>query len=246
VTGGAGYIGSHVVDALVSNGHKPIVIDNLSTGRRDFIPQGVALNEIDVSDVRSMSAFFSKHEDISGVIHLAGLKYAGESVKRPLDFYRANTQGLASTLQAMRIADVRNIVFSSSCSVYGDSSDTKPISENSMLNPRSPYGKSKLFAEQILVDEIVASEINAVSLRYFNVASNGNIAAHDKSPHNLFPNIFRAIETHNMLDVFQSEKEIVPRSRRRENQGELTQPLVSISSHIWLGHLDSILRVGSY
>ena len=207
VTGGAGYIGSHVVNTLILNGHEPIIVDDLSSGRLDFIPQGLALNRIDVSDSGAMNSFFSGLTEISGVIHLAGLKYAGESVKRPLDFYRANTLGLACTLQAMKISGIQSIVFSSSCSVYGDSSHDEPTSEDSPLNPRSPYGKSKFFAEQILADEMAASGINAISLRYFNVAGNGNIAAHDQSPHNLFPNIYRAIESQTILDVFQSENE---------------------------------------
>jgi UDP-glucose 4-epimerase len=207
VTGGAGYIGGHVAHALLLNGHEPIVIDDLSTGRQDFIPPGAALHKIDVSDSSTLNSFFSQQAEISGVIHLAGIKYAGESVKRPLDFYRVNTQGLANTLQAMKIAGIQNMVFSSSCSVYGDSGHDEPTSENSLLNPSSPYGKSKLFAEQILIDEMAASEIKAVSLRYFNVAGNGKIVAHDQSPHNLFPNIYRAIESRTSLDVFHSEKE---------------------------------------
>lgn len=207
VTGGAGYIGSHVVNSLIAHGHEPIVIDNLSTGRRDFIPHGVPLNVMDVSDLNAMKTFFSINTNISGVIHLAGLKYAGESVKKPLDFYYANTQGMTNTLQTMKFGGVQNVVFSSSCSVYGDPIRGEPASENTLLDPKSPYGKSKLFAEQILADEMSASGINAISLRYFNVAGNGSIPAHDQSPYNLFPNIYRAIETQTTIEVFQSEDE---------------------------------------
>lgn len=204
VTGGAGYIGSHVVQALLEDGHEPIVVDDFSTGRREFIPHGVAFEKIDVSDFEAMRTFFSKTEGISGLIHLAGIKYAGESVKRPLDFYRSNTFGLGVTLQAMKIANIRNIVFSSSCSVYGDVLKDTAASESSLLNPQSPYGRSKLFAEQILEDEVKASRINAVCLRYFNVAGNGNIIAYDQSPYNLFPNIYRAIDSQSRFNVYKS------------------------------------------
>jgi UDP-glucose 4-epimerase len=205
VTGGAGYIGSHVVQALKSKGIEPIVVDNLSSGRDEFIPDGIRFEKIDITDLKNLRDFFSNSDLISGVIHLAGQKYAGESVSRPLDFYETNTYGVTCVLKAMTEANIQNFVFSSSCSVYGDTNLGIPVNENAPLKPQSPYGKSKLFAEEIISDHMHATGMKATCLRYFNVAGNGAIRAHDRSPYNLFPNIYRAIEDGTKLSVFLSE-----------------------------------------
>ena len=138
VTGGAGYIGSHVADAFLRVGFEVVVIDDLSTGKKSFIPEGAAFVEGGVEDSALLDDAFGKHS-IDGVIHLAGFKFAGESVKNPLVAYNANTTATVSLLHAMVNHGVKALVFSSSCSVYGDTGDAQ-VDESFPLNPASPYG----------------------------------------------------------------------------------------------------------
>jgi UDP-glucose 4-epimerase len=143
-----------------------------------------------------------KNSAESGVIHCAGLKFAGESVKFPLNYYENNSFAVQVLLKTMEDYSVQSLVFSSSCSVYGSPADLKPISESADCNPVSPYGRSKYFAEKMISDSMTSSDLKAVALRYFNVGGNTPGVGFDVSPFNLLPNLYRAISSKTSFTVF--------------------------------------------
>lgn len=191
VTGGAGYIGSHVVRALLDAGMRPVVLDNLASGDTDFVPVDVPLVQASLLDQESVAWALRTH-DVVGVIHLAGFKYAGVSVSRPLETYDQNVNGTIRLLRAMHEADVRPIVFSSSAATYG-TPDVDLVTETTPTRPESPYGVSKLIGEWLLRDVGRAHGLRHTSLRYFNVVGSGRPELYDRSPHNLFPLVFDAL-----------------------------------------------------
>ncbi|MEY4477294.1 MAG: UDP-glucose 4-epimerase GalE [Actinomycetota bacterium] len=191
VTGGAGYIGSHVVRAFAAAGIDVVVLDNLSSGHREFVPAGVPFVNASITDDVALRDLFAVH-DIDGVVHLAGYKYAGESVKFPLVTYDQNVTGTAVLLEAMATAGTGRIVFSSSAAVYG-TPRVDVVTESTETNPQSPYGETKLIGEWLIRDQAVAAGLAYTSLRYFNVVGSGTDEVADTSPHNLFPLIFRAL-----------------------------------------------------
>ncbi|MDR2894121.1 MAG: UDP-glucose 4-epimerase GalE, partial [Alistipes sp.] len=175
VTGGAGYIGSHTAVELVEAGYEVVIVDNLSNaeasaveGVEKILGRKVPFVQADCCDRAAMDALFAEHK-IDAVIHFAAYKAVGESVGEPLKYYRNNIASLVTLLEAMRAAKVENIVFSSSCTVYGQP-EVLPVTE---LSPRlpatSPYGNTKQMCEDILRDSIAAySSLKGISLRYFN------------------------------------------------------------------------------
>ena len=192
MTGGAGYIGAHVVRALAAEGLRPVVIDDLSSGKAAFVPEGVTFVEGSILDTALVTQVLRDH-DCRGVIHVAGFKYAGVSVQRPLHTYAQNVTGTASVLEAMEAAGVNAIVFLSSAAVFG-TPDTELVTEDSPRHPESPYGESKLVAEWLINDVARAREgFRGVSLRYFNVVGSATDEVYDASPHNLFPLVLEAL-----------------------------------------------------
>lgn len=191
VTGGAGYIGAHVVRAFRAAGIDVVVLDNLSSGHREFVPAGVPFVEASITNQEALANLFTEFS-FDGVVHLAGYKYAGESVKFPLEAYKQNVTGTAMLLDAMATAGVPSIVFSSSAAVYG-TPPTDLVTESTPTNPQSPYGESKLIGEWLMRDQAVATGLTHTSLRYFNVVGSGTDEVFDTSPHNLFPLVFRAL-----------------------------------------------------
>lgn len=196
VTGGAGYIGAHVVRALADAGLTPVVLDDLSSGVASFVPEGVAFVQGSILD-RDLVERTLRDHGAEGVIHVAGFKYAGVSVQRPLHTYTQNVEGTRVILEAMQAAGVTNIVFSSSAAVYG-TPDVALVVEDTAKKPASPYGESKLIGEWLLRDQAVATAdserpLRHTSLRYFNVVGSGDPAVYDVSPHNLFPIVFEAL-----------------------------------------------------
>jgi len=204
VTGGAGYIGAHLVDSLLRSGHEVTIIDNFSTGNKSFVNNKAKLIEGSVEDSIFVEELFSKLKfpDLVVVIHASGLKFAGESVKDPLKFYTANTISTINLLKQMKKFNLNKLIFSSSSSVYGDTQSNKSLKEDFDSKPISPYGRSKFFSEQIIRDAASEFNLNYVSLRYFNVIGNSEINAYDTSRFNLLPNIYRAIQNKTHLRVF--------------------------------------------
>jgi len=191
VTGGAGYIGAHIVRAFQAEGIGVVVIDDLSSGHAGFVPDDVPFVNGSILDKELLRRTFAEH-DLSGVVHVAGFKYAGVSVQRPLHTYEQNVTGTANLLEAMQDAGVDRIVFSSSAAVYG-TPDVPLVTEDTPKAPASPYGESKLIGEWLLKDQEVAAGLHHTSLRYFNVVGSGSPDLRDTSPHNLFPLVFDAL-----------------------------------------------------
>lgn len=191
VTGGAGYIGSHVVRALAKEGLEPVVFDDLSSGLAEFVPDGVPFVQATILDRTALLDTIDRY-GITGVVHVAGYKYAGVSVRRPLHTYEQNVTGTATLLEAMAERGVDRIVFSSSAAVYG-TPPSDVVTEETPKAPESPYGESKLIGEWLLRDQGVATGLRHTSLRYFNVVGSGEPDLYDASPHNLFPLVFQAL-----------------------------------------------------
>ncbi|PLA47314.1 UDP-glucose 4-epimerase GalE [Micrococcus luteus] len=192
VTGGAGYIGSHVVRAFQGAGLSVAVVDDLSTGRQAFLPEDVAFFHLDVTETNALTHVL-RDVGAAGVVHLAGYKFAGESVKQPLTAYRTNVQGTASVLQAMEEAGVGAAVLSSSAAVYGTPT-VDQVTEQTSPSPESPYGESKLIGEWLLADQGRAAGLQHTSLRYFNVVGSAPGGAPDLSAYNLLPLLFTALD----------------------------------------------------
>jgi UDP-glucose 4-epimerase len=168
VTGGAGYIGSHMVQALVESGENVVVIDNLSTGFSTFLPQGVALLIGDAADEHLVEGVISAH-GVESIIHFAGSVVVPDSMRDPLAYYRNNTMTTRSLLNAAVKSGISRFIFSSTAAVYGNP-DQVPVPESAPTRPLSPYGSSKLMTEIMLHDTATAHGMNYVALRYFNVA----------------------------------------------------------------------------
>jgi UDP-glucose 4-epimerase len=170
VTGGAGYIGSHVVLLLIQKGYEVLVLDNLVTGHRDVIESVLRVPLIigDVGDNRLLQTVFSEHQ-IDAVLHFAAYAYVGESVANPAIYYRNNTANTLTLLESMMNAGVDKIVFSSTCATYGIPRSL-PIAEDHPQQPINPYGKSKMMIEQMLKDFDGAYGLKSVVFRYFNAA----------------------------------------------------------------------------
>ncbi|MGI9372702.1 MAG: UDP-glucose 4-epimerase GalE [Hyphomicrobiales bacterium] len=168
VTGGAGYIGSHMVLGLRDAGQDVVVIDNLSAGYRFLVPEDVPFVEGDIGDHDLVDTVF-RDNNIESVVHFAGSIIVPESVEKPLLYYHNNTVKSRTLIEACTKAGVKNFIFSSTAAVYGNP-DQSPVGETAPLAPISPYGTSKLMSELMLRDTAAAHDFNYVALRYFNVA----------------------------------------------------------------------------
>ena len=188
VTGGAGYIGAHVVRAFEEVGLDVVVVDDLSSGHREFVHDDVPFVEGSIVDTDLMERAMKEH-DVEGVVHLAGFKYAGVSVNRPLHTYTQNVTGTVNLLEAMERTGADKMVFSSSAATFG-TPDVDLVTEETETHPESPYGESKLIGEWLIRDQAVATGLRHTSLRYFNVVGSGTDDLYDTSPHNLFPIVF--------------------------------------------------------
>jgi len=191
VTGGAGYIGSHVVRSFGLAGLDSVVVDDFSSGHREFVPDGVPLIDDSILNTDRLADAMTEH-DVEAVVHLAGFKYAGVSVERPLHTYEQNVQGTAQLLTAMERTGVNAIVFSSSAAVFG-TPDVDLVTEQTPTLPESPYGETKLIGEWLLRSTARAVDLRHTSLRYFNVVGSAVPELYDSSPHNLFPLVIDAL-----------------------------------------------------
>ncbi len=199
ITGGTGYIGSHTAVELIDQGYEVVIIDNLSNSEGfivDRIEQITGTKpkfyQFDLLDEDKLDSFFAENKDLSGIIHFAAAKAVGESVEKPIYYYKNNLGGMLNLLSAMKKYNILNFVFSSSCTVYGQP-DVLPVTENAPIKPaESPYGYTKQVCENILKDTINSGlAINGIALRYFNpigAHSSGLIGELPRGvPNNLLP-----------------------------------------------------------
>jgi len=168
VTGGAGYIGSHAVLALVDAGWPVVVIDNLSTGFRWAVHEKAAFVEGDIGDIALVGRVIAEH-DVKGIMHFAGSIIVPESVEQPLKYYHNNTANSRALIEAAVTGGVPHFIFSSTAATYGEPEES-PVREDSLKRPINPYGTSKLMTELMLADVAAAHPLNYCALRYFNVA----------------------------------------------------------------------------
>ncbi|NOR86262.1 MAG: UDP-glucose 4-epimerase GalE [Bacteroidales bacterium] len=217
VTGGTGYIGSHTVVELHAKGFDVIVVDNLSNSHIGVLDQIEKISgkrpvfeQFDLADIDKTKDFFERNTDISGIIHFAAYKAVGESVADPLMYYRNNLFSLVNILQNMKEQGIKNLVFSSSCTVYGQP-EQLPVAEDAPIQmAMSPYGNTKQISEEVIQDTAKVVDMNAILLRYFNP-----IGGHDSVligelplgiPNNLVPFITQtAIGIREQLSVFGSD-----------------------------------------
>ncbi|MGA8117245.1 MAG: UDP-glucose 4-epimerase GalE [Actinocatenispora sp.] len=185
VTGGAGYIGSIVTRQLLASGHQVEILDDLSTGYADNIPDGVRFHNIPVHDVAQV---LTPDAGFDGVLHFAAKIAVGESVEKPGLYWYNNVSGTLALLDAVRAAGTRRLIFSSTGSVYGNVPTSDPIDEDTATAPTNPYSASKLMIDMMLTGEAGASELGAVSLRYFNAAgASGNLGERHEPETHLIP-----------------------------------------------------------
>jgi UDP-glucose 4-epimerase len=194
VTGGAGYIGAHLVKLLLNRGDEVVIVDDLATGSANRVP-GVPIEQLDIADsaaVRRVSDLLLHHR-VEAVIHFAARKQIAESVERPEWYFQQNIGALSHLLLAMRAAAVTKLVFSSSAAVYG-ASEGATLREDAATVPVNPYGQSKLVGEWLMENAVRAFGLRGTSLRYFNVAGAGWPELGDTAELNLVPMVFRRLD----------------------------------------------------
>lgn len=204
VTGGAGYIGAHIVKSLTESGQGVVAFDDLSTGAARKVPDGVPFVEASVLDAVAVEKAI-RANDVTGVVHMAAKKAVGESVERPLYYYRENVDGLLSLLEAMDATGVKKMVYSSSAATFGMPDSDDPLTEDYVCQPINPYGETKLIGEWLMRDVATAIGLDWVSLRYFNVAGAGGPDLGDTGVFNLIPMVFRALSMGKNPQVFGSD-----------------------------------------
>ncbi|AMB57842.1 UDP-glucose 4-epimerase GalE [Microterricola viridarii] len=194
ITGGAGYIGAHIVRLLRERGDDVVIVDDLATGSRSRVAD-VPVHVLDLTAdgaVDSLVTVMREHR-VEAVVHLAARKRVDESVRRPAWYFAQNIGGLAAVLEAMQQAGVGKLLFSSSAAVYG-ATEGDAIGEDSETSPINPYGETKLVGEHLVTAAAAAFELRAVSLRYFNVAGTGWPELRDHAALNLIPMVFERLE----------------------------------------------------
>jgi len=193
VTGGAGYVGSHCVRELIAGGHEILIYDNLVYGHRRAVPAGAPFVQGDLADAGTLKKVLADGR-FEAVMHFAAYAYVGESVDKPLEYYRNNLANTLTLLETMRQIGIRKLVFSSTCATYGQS-DRVPITEDTPQRPVSPYGRSKLAVEWMLQDSARAWGLGSCSLRYFNAcgaAADGSIGEDHRPETHLIPIVLQA------------------------------------------------------
>jgi UDP-glucose-4-epimerase GalE len=203
VTGGAGFIGGHMVRLLIEAGFEVTVIDNLSTGHRDAVDERASLRQIDLCHPEATRQCLQEVRPAI-VFHFAALSLVGESMEQPWRYLAHNVQSTLHLLQAMQAADCRKLVHSSSCAIYG-TAEQVPMKESHAVQPLSPYGESKLICEELIEAACQQREIDAVALRYFNVAGCGDDPhlqeQHEPETH-LVPNLLLAAGSDTPFNLF--------------------------------------------
>lgn len=250
VTGVSGYIGSHVAEVLLRNGHTVYGVDKKHNESLQSVKGSFRFFRGDICNLEFISKVFAELEasDDLIVIHFAGLKNARESFALADDYYDTNLGGTLTILKAMLLFNVNKLIFSSSCSVYGEGSSQYGLTEDAPCIPISPYGKTKLYAEMAIQNASMVSNIHGISLRFFNVAGNSNTLIGDKSDFGLFPSLYNSISQNKTFRIFGNEYEtsdgtclrdfvdvrqiaiLVNKIAERMINGESFQPVYNIGS----------------
>ncbi|MEU8572422.1 UDP-glucose 4-epimerase GalE [Streptomyces asoensis] len=200
ITGGAGFIGSHVVKAMTDAGERVVVLDDLSTGRAERLPDGVVLEVGTVLDADTVGRVLREH-GVTGIVHIAGKKQVAESVDRPLYYYRENVEGMRVLLEAAVAAGIGRFLFSSSAAVYG-MPDVDLVTEKTPCAPINPYGETKLAGEWLVGAVGARHGMATASLRYFNVAGAATPELGDDGVFNLVPMVFERLEAGEAPRIF--------------------------------------------
>ena len=248
VTGGAGYIGSHVNLMLAERGEPTVVLDNLVYGHREFVQSGHFVHA-DLSDIDRLREVFRQH-DITGVMHFAAYAYVGESVTDPEKYYANNVGATLNLLRAMREHDVRDIIFSSTCATYGNPV-ALPMAEDHPQQPINPYGRSKLTVEHILDDYSRAYGLRYVSLRYFNAAGadpQGRVGEWHEPETHLIPLVLQAIlDPSKPLRIFGDDYDTPDGSCIRDyiHVTDLAQAHLLALDHLRAGGASTVFNLGN-
>lgn len=204
VVGGAGYVGSHCVRRLVQGGHDVTVLDNLSAGHREAVNKAAEFIECDLTDIEKLRQLLTPGR-YDAVMHFAAYLNVGESVQQPLMYYRNNVANTLNLLEAMKLANIKKLVFSSSCAVYGEPEDL-PLHEDQPKNPINPYGATKLAMEWIMRDSAIGWGLGSVALRYFNAAgaaADGSLGEDHRPENHLIPLVLRvALGQSDSIQIF--------------------------------------------
>ncbi|PKL83579.1 MAG: UDP-glucose 4-epimerase GalE [Ignavibacteriae bacterium HGW-Ignavibacteriae-3] len=249
VTGGAGYIGSHFVRYLANNGHHPVVLDNLSRGHIESIPTEIPFEDVDIIDSDSVLDALRNHEP-SAVVHFAGYAYVGESVEHPEIYYQNNVAGSLNLIRLCAQNGIKNFIFSSTCSIYGNPAHV-PISEEQPPNPINPYANTKLMIEMILKDFESAFGMKHVALRYFNAAGadpSGLIGeSHNPEPH-LIPIILNvALGKRSKVSVYGNDYETPDGTCIRDyvHVNDLAAAHLKAVEYLNKGNSSSVINLGT-
>lgn len=249
VVGGAGYIGSHMVLDLIHAGHEVVVLDNLSRGHRDLLAGGVFV-EGDLGDARLLDYIFSQHR-IAAVMHFAAFSLVGESVSKPLDYYRNNMAKTVELLAAMLRHDVRHFIFSSTAAVYGEPHAMQPLHEDSPCLPTNPYGATKLAVERMLADVAAVGDFRYVSLRYFNAAGadpSGRVGERHHPETHLIPLVLQvATNERQSIEIYGTDYPTQDGTCIRDyvHVCDLTQAHLLALTHILKGGKSAIYNLGN-
>lgn len=244
LTGGAGYIGSHIAFALRATGRDVVILDDLSTGYPHRLPPAVPLIQASVLDCKAVVHTLRRHR-ITGVIHLAAKKSVNESIAHPRYYHKQNVVGLRRLLEAMRAVDVTRLVFSSSAAVYGNAA-TDVIDETTPTTPISPYGATKLTGERLVRRAGLDTGMRWLALRYFNVAGAGALHLGDTGVTNLIPMAFQALDQGRRPQIFGADYPTPDGSCVRDyiHVADVAAAHVTAAQHLEQHHTSSAYNIG--